>query len=59
MATYTVVWVIEVEASNPREAAIEARDIQMDVSNLATVYQVTSERGKTTVVDLGSPRRRR
>lgn len=37
---YTVVWVINIVASTPREAASIAREIQLDHDNWSGVFQV-------------------
>lgn len=51
---YRVVWQIDLYAKTPEEAAEEALRIQRDPDSLATVFNVTEDRGrgKTTVVDL-------
>ncbi len=38
---YRVTWVIDVFAATPREAAQEARAIQLDSGSIATVFRVT------------------
>lgn len=43
MPEYKVRWEIDVEADSPRQAAILARKIQLDPTNLATVYDVYNE----------------
>jgi hypothetical protein len=58
MATFKVVWEIQVEAANPLTAAMEARDIMKDfsVDNSANQFYVQEE-GKPEVfsVDLDEP----
>ena len=39
---YHVVWRIEVEAENPTEAAVQAREILLDPDSEAVVFDVTA-----------------
>lgn len=41
MNTYTVVWVLEVEAANPEEAALKALQVQRDEESQALAFDVT------------------
>ena len=43
MAQYRILWEIDVEADSPREAAQEARNIQLDPTSEAVVYTVYHE----------------
>lgn len=43
MPTYRVTWVIDVDADHPRDAANQARAIQMDPDSTATVFEVAEE----------------
>lgn len=47
-----VVWEIELDAVDPRSAALKARAIQRNPESTATVLDVTSEDGQTVRVDL-------
>jgi hypothetical protein len=42
MSEYVVTWQVEVEADSHREAAEEARRIQLDVDSEATFFAVAS-----------------
>lgn len=61
MPDYVVRWDIDVHADTPEEAAQQAREIQRDRLNLATVYNVaesdpvTAIPGPWTTVDLAEP----
>lgn len=37
---YLVQWNIEIYAQSPREAALKAREIQLDPDSIATVFEV-------------------
>jgi hypothetical protein len=50
---YEVTWRISIEAEGPDAAARIAREIQMDVDSLATVFEVRDESGNGYTVDLG------
>lgn len=52
MATYTVIWKIEIDAETPLEAAVEARAIQLDSESEALFFEVEDSLGKTTDVDV-------
>ena len=41
MKTYTVVWEVELDANSHREAAEEARSMQLDAYSEATFFDVT------------------
>lgn len=41
MATYRVIWEIDIEADSPQEAASEAAAIQTDPESIATVFTVS------------------
>lgn len=49
---YKVLWVIDIEAHSPRDAAELARSIQMREDSIATVFDVVSPNGDTQTVDL-------
>lgn len=51
--TYLVTWEIEVEADSPEEAAVEAREIQLDDCSTATVFRMNSLGDVPTVYDVG------
>lgn len=48
---YSVQWILDIEASNPIEAAKQAKHILMDPDNIATIFTVTDKEGKVTAVD--------
>ena len=50
--SYVVTWVIDLEADSADEAAILARDIQLDPDSMATVFEVTDEAGETHEIDV-------
>jgi hypothetical protein len=51
--TFKVVWEIEVDAANPKDAAKIARVIQLDHQSVATVFTVKDLKSrKREVVDL-------
>lgn len=53
MATYRVIWEIDIDADSPREAAQEADRIQRaPCRNWSSVYQVVDPSGATTQVDV-------
>ena len=37
---YRVVWEVDVTAASPRQAAVQARALQLDPTNIATIYDV-------------------
>ena len=47
---YRVTWTIDIEASSPEVAALEAREIQLRPDSIATIFECSSE-GATTTVD--------
>ena len=50
---YRVTWVIDLEASSPREAAQQALAIQRNPESIATVFEVSDDTGEApTTVDL-------
>lgn len=53
MAQYLVTWTIDIEATTPQAAALQALKIHRDHNSIATVFQVKDIATKhTTVVDL-------
>jgi hypothetical protein len=57
MTEYLVQWKIDIDATDPVEAAKEARKIQLDTGSIATVFEVTDKKaGKTLEVDLSENR---
>jgi hypothetical protein len=52
MASYIVVWEIDVEADSHEKAAEEALRIQRDKESTATVFKVIREFGDTFIVDV-------
>jgi hypothetical protein len=50
--TYRVVWEIDVDATSPKKAAMQARKCQ-EPGTTATTFDVYNEYGKCTRVDLG------
>jgi hypothetical protein len=51
MPTYTVQWLIELDADSPREAAIKALEIQRDPNSTATHFTVIDEEGDLIEID--------
>ncbi len=50
---YKVTWTIQLDADDPRQAAVLAKQIMMDPDSSATVYEVENEEtGEKTEVDL-------
>ena len=45
MTTYRVVWEIDIEADTPADAARQAREIQLDPTNIASCFHVFKSRG--------------
>jgi hypothetical protein len=43
MKTYRVMWEIDIDAQNPKEAVEKAREIQLDLGSEATVFRVFDE----------------
>lgn len=52
MTQYRVVWEIDIEADSPREAAGEARYIQLDADSYALHFDVISDDGTVHHIDL-------
>ena len=52
MATYHVKWEMEIEASDPVEAAIKALEIHRDPNSVATHFTVTSVEGMVHEIDV-------
>jgi len=50
--TYLVTWQIDIEATSHREAAEKALAIHRNPDSIATVFDVTNERGRTVSIDL-------
>lgn len=50
--TYRVVWEIDVDAEDPKEAAEVARFFQTAPDTTATIFDVRGETGEITRVDL-------
>ncbi len=53
MATYTVVWTIEIDADSYEEAAETALAMQRDPESIATLFEVYDSTGYTRSIDLG------
>lgn len=54
MNKYTVTWVIEIDADDPRQAAAMAKEIQEDPDSTATIFNVQNqETGKAVNVEPG------
>lgn len=49
---FHITWEIDLHAKSPKEAAIGALEIQRDPESIATVFDITDEKGVTTRVDL-------
>lgn len=49
---YLVTWQIDIEARTHAEAARKALAIHRDPDSIATVFDVTNERGRTKTIDL-------
>jgi len=53
MPEYLVTWKIDIEASNPKEAAKQALEIMRDPESTATVFEVEDKKKKTLhIIDL-------
>ena len=48
---YHVKWEIDVDAGNAEEAALKARQIQLDPESTATVFEVSDDAGEDRMVD--------
>uniref|UniRef100_A0A6M3MAE3 Uncharacterized protein n=1 Tax=viral metagenome TaxID=1070528 RepID=A0A6M3MAE3_9ZZZZ len=46
MVDYLVTWEIDIEAETPREAAVIARNIQIDPESYAKFFKVTEPKSK-------------
>jgi|TARA_B110000503_G_C7095700_1_gene391493 hypothetical protein len=53
MKTYTVVWEVELDANSHREAAEEARSMQLDAYSEATFFDVTCLDAKGNEIEIG------
>ena len=49
--TFHINWSIELDATNPMEAAKIAREIQLDPNSLATVFTIDDLKGQRVVID--------
>lgn len=49
---YHVSWTIEVEADSPFEAARKCREIMLEHSSIATVFEVKPMKGRSVTIDL-------
>jgi hypothetical protein len=57
MTEFLVAWKIDIDETDPVEAAKEARKIQLDTESIATVFEVTDKNaGQTFEVDLSESR---
>ncbi len=57
MTEFLVQWKIDIDTTDPVEAAKEARKIQMDTESIATVFEVTDKKAnKTFEIDLSESR---
>ncbi len=57
MMEFLVQWKIDLDATDPVEAAKEARKIQLDTESIATVFEVTDKKAnKTFEIDLSENR---
>jgi hypothetical protein len=52
MTEYRVVWLIDIDADSPREAAQEALAIQRNPESIATCFVVIEDGGPSQMVDL-------
>jgi len=56
MPKYLVIWVIDIEADNPTEAAKQALEIHRDSESIATVFNVVDQvNNESFEIDLGEP----
>lgn len=51
MPEYHVKWEIDLNAASPKEAALEALNVQRDLNSIAAVFTVTDKDGNETVID--------
>jgi hypothetical protein len=57
MTEFLVQWKIDIDTTDPVEAAKEARKIQLDTESIATVFEVTDKKAnKTFEIDLSESR---
>ena len=60
MNHYRMKWEIDIYTEDARSAAEEARRIQQDPGNIATVFEAFDENGDfVAIVDLNEPRKER
>lgn len=52
MNSYVVTWVVDIDADDPREAAVVAREIMQDHDSIANVFIVTDYKGGVHQIDL-------
>lgn len=58
MPEYLVIWEIDIEADTPRDAALEALEIQRNIGSEATVFKVKEKGtfgkhdGEEVIIDL-------
>lgn len=52
MPFYKVVWTIEIDAENIKEAAIIANEIQKDPDSVATTYEIIDEDNNKSIITL-------
>lgn len=53
MVSYLVIWMIDIEADSPQEAAEEALRIHRDPESIATVFEILDKgTDVTTIIDL-------
>lgn len=53
MPLFRVEWSIDIEAPDAQQAVVEALRIQRNPESIATVFEVESASGDTTIIDLG------
>jgi hypothetical protein len=49
---YLVQWDIDIDADNPHDAALQARETQLRLNSIANVFSVEDENGGKVTVDL-------
>ena len=52
MASYSVIWTIDIEADTVEDAARQARAIQLDPESIATVFTVMDFNDADVTIDL-------
>ena len=57
MPFYKVVWTIEIDAENIKEAAIIANEIQKDPDSVATTYEIIDEDNNKSIITLSEDER--